>query len=56
MDQIEKVNPAGVIALGYIFEISAWLYQPRGYPKYGTLSQVVHPIVIRETINRRYLI
>lgn len=43
-DQIAKVIPAGVIAVGNIFEISAWVIPPIRYGEPGTLTSAVNPI------------
>ena len=53
-DQIENVTPAGVIALGKRFEISAWVipFIKNGDP--GILTRVENTITMSETIKRIY--
>ena len=53
IDHIEKVTPAGVMADGNIFEISAWVIPPIRYGDHGMLTRVVNPMVRKEAIRRR---
>ncbi len=56
IDQIAKVIPAGVIADGNIFDISAWVIPPIRYGEPGILTSEVNPIVIRAIMSTRYFI
>jgi hypothetical protein len=55
IDHMEKVNPAGVIGVGYISDMSACVMPPMRYGESGILTSVVKPMTRREVIKRRYL-
>ncbi len=55
-DHIAKVNPAGVIADGYMLEISAWVIPPMRYGDPGVDTTAVKMIVRIAVISGRNLI
>lgn len=56
IDHIAKVIPAGVIAVGNMFEISAWVIPPIRYGDPGILTTDVKAMTRRDVMRRRYAI
>jgi len=52
-DHIEKVNPAGVIAVGYNAEICPWVIPPMRNGESGILTSDVNPITTILIMRRR---